>query len=52
MSKPLRVFKALTGVHFPDGEGETRIEAGNLIPVEFNRLIPKEWIGEIVEEIK
>ena len=47
MSEKKVRYRALVGLNLADG---TRVEAGQLIPVRCNDLLPTEWIGRKVEE--
>lgn len=49
--KPVR-YIAMVGLSLADKDGETRVEAGELVPVRFNEQLPETWVGRKVEVVK
>jgi len=45
-------LRALVTIHLPDGDKETIVEAGKLIPERLHPAVPKEWVGRIVGKEK
>ena len=43
-------YRALKGLTLPSKDGDVRVEAGELIPVELLRVVPELWLGTKVEE--